>query len=85
MPALRPSRFLVVALLLFGPWLISGCRPAASRWPDDVLVIGQVAEPRSLDPQVATSLNDFRILTNIYEGLVRFRDGSLEPEPALAA
>jgi peptide/nickel transport system substrate-binding protein len=31
-----------------------------------------------------TSLNDFRILVNIYEGLVRFRDGTLEPEPALA-
>jgi peptide/nickel transport system substrate-binding protein len=83
MPTLLPFRHLLVALLLLGPW-IGGCRPAASGWPNDVLVIGQVAEPKSLDPHVATSLNDFRILTNIYDGLVRFRDGSLEPEPALA-
>jgi len=50
-----------------------------------VIAIGQTAEPKSLDPQVATSLNDFRILVNIYEGLVRFRDGTLDPEPALAS
>jgi peptide/nickel transport system substrate-binding protein len=58
--------------------------PPGDPRPDDVIVIGQGAEPKSLDPQVATSLNDFRILVNIYEGLVRFRDGTLEPEPALA-
>lgn len=52
--------------------------------PDETLVIGQVAEPRTLDPHVATSTNDFRILANIYEGLVRFADDSLEIEPALA-
>jgi peptide/nickel transport system substrate-binding protein len=52
--------------------------------PDDVLVVGQVAEPRSLDPHAVTALNDFRILVNLYEGLVRFAPGSLEVEPALA-
>jgi len=49
-----------------------------------VLVVGQVAEPKSLDPHAVTSLNDFRILVNLYEGLVRFKDGSLEVEPDLA-
>ncbi len=49
-----------------------------------MLVIGQVAEPRSLDPHVATTTNDFRILSQVYEGLVRFRRGSLEVEGALA-
>ena len=52
--------------------------------PRDVLVVGQLAEPRALDPHVVTSLNDFRILGNLCEGLVRFADGSLEIEPALA-
>jgi ABC-type transport system substrate-binding protein len=52
--------------------------------PDDTLVIGQVAEPRSLDPHVTTALNDFRILVNLYEGLVRYRPGTLEPMPGLA-
>ncbi|MEK2483693.1 ABC transporter substrate-binding protein [Providencia stuartii] len=56
-------------------------------WGDEnshVLLLGQVAEPQSLDPQVATAANDSRILVNIYEGLVRNSDGSLKLEPALA-
>src|SRR5690606_26549870 len=43
-----------------------------------------IAEPQSLDPHVVTAANDFRILVNVYEGLVRFADGTLEIEPALA-
>lgn len=60
--------------------LVAGCGSA----PDDLLVVGQVAEPKSLDPQAVTALNDFRILVNLYDGLVRFKDGALEVEPALA-
>lgn len=52
--------------------------------PRDVLIVGQIAEPRSLDPHVTTALNDFRILVNLYDGLVRFRDGTLEVEPSLS-
>lgn len=50
----------------------------------NVLLLGQVAEPQSLDPQVATAANDSRILVNLYEGLVRNADGTLTLEPALA-
>ena len=70
-------------LLLCLVLVTTGCDVPGAR-PDDVLAIGQTAEPKSLDPHVATSLNDFRILVNLYEGLVRFRPGSLQPEPALA-
>lgn len=52
--------------------------------PSDVLVVGQIAEPKSLDPQAVTAINDFRILMNLYDGLVRYKDGSLEVEPSLA-
>lgn len=52
--------------------------------PTDALVVGQAAEPRSLDPHVVTTTNDFRILAQMYEGLVRFRPGSLEIGPGLA-
>lgn len=58
--------------------------PTLAQTPPDVLVVGQIAEPQSLDPQVSTAANDFRITTNIFEGLVRFKDGTLEVEPALA-
>ena len=52
--------------------------------PNNVLVVGQIAEPKSLDPATVTAVNDFRILMNIYDGLVRYKDGALEVEPALA-
>lgn len=58
--------------------------PAAAQTPPDVLVVGQIAEPQSLDPHTVTATNDFRILVNVYDGLVRFKDGTLEVEPALA-
>ncbi len=62
----------------------TACAPDSAEVPQDVLVIGQVAEPQSLDPSTVTAVNDFRILVNLYEGLVRYRPGSLEVEPALA-
>ncbi|MFE1601518.1 ABC transporter substrate-binding protein [Methylobacterium sp. ID0610] len=57
---------------------------AVAQVSDDVLVVGQTAEPASLDPGVTTATNDARILVNLYDGLVRYRPGSLEVEPALA-
>lgn len=58
--------------------------PAVAQTPPNVLVVGQIAEPQTLDPQVATAVNDFRIAVNLYDGLVRYGDGTLEVEPALA-
>ena len=59
--------------------------PAAqAQTPPNVVVVGQIAEPQSLDPHAVTATNDFRILVNVYDGLVRFADGTLEVEPALA-
>jgi peptide/nickel transport system substrate-binding protein len=49
-----------------------------------VLVVGQIAEPQALDPHAVTAVNDFRILMNLYDGLVRYAPGTLEVEPALA-
>ncbi|WP_273793079.1 ABC transporter substrate-binding protein [Brucella anthropi] len=57
---------------------------ALAQTPPNVLIVGQIAEPQSLDPHTVTATNDFRILVNIYDGLVRYKDGTLEVEPALA-
>jgi hypothetical protein len=35
-------------------------------------------------PATVTAVNDFRILFNVYDGLVRYASGTLEVEPALA-
>ena len=52
--------------------------------PPNVLVVGQIAEPKSIDPHAVTAINDFRILMNVYDGLVRYKSGTLEVEPSLA-
>ncbi|RXF74446.1 ABC transporter substrate-binding protein [Hansschlegelia zhihuaiae] len=58
--------------------------PGRAAIPGDTLVVGQLAEPKGLDPATVTGANDFRILTQIFEGLTRYRPGTLEVEPALA-
>ncbi len=68
------------AALLFGG--LGG--PASAQTPPGVLIVGQIAEPKSLDPAAVTAVNDFRILVNVYEGLTRYKSGTLEVEPALA-
>ncbi|MCF1504702.1 ABC transporter substrate-binding protein [Afifella sp. H1R] len=65
--------------------LAAGFVPSAeAQTPPNVLIVGQIAEPKSLDPHAVTASNDFRILVNLYDGLVRTKDCTLEPEPALA-
>ncbi len=61
-----------------------GMAAVAAATPPNVLVVGQVAEPKSLDPAADTAVNDFRILVNLYDGLVRYKSGTLEVEPDLA-
>ncbi|MBN8293334.1 ABC transporter substrate-binding protein [Rhodobacter sp. NTK016B] len=63
---------------------VSALSPAAAQTPPGVLIVGQVAEPQALDPAAVTAVNDFRILMNVYDGLVRYASGTLEVEPALA-
>ncbi|RRD26494.1 ABC transporter substrate-binding protein [Brucellaceae bacterium VT-16-1752] len=68
-----------MALAIAGPAM-----PSLAQTPPNVLIVGQIAEPQSLDPHTVTATNDFRILVNISDGLVRYKDGTLEVEPALA-
>jgi peptide/nickel transport system substrate-binding protein len=35
--------------------------PAQAQTPEGVLIVGQIAEPKSLDPAAVTAVNDFRI------------------------
>lgn len=67
---------------------LTGCSPQSSSLngddSSDRIVVGQVAEPKSLDPGAVTAVNDFRIVVNLYDGLVQYADDSLDVEPALA-
>ncbi len=70
---------------VFGAAVATGlAAPAVSQTPPGVLIVGQIAEPKSLDPAAVTAVNDFRILVNLYEGLLRYAPGTLEVAPALA-
>jgi len=72
----------VIAAAIFT--LCTAVTSVSAQTPPNVLIVGQIAEPQSLDPHTVTATNDFRILVNIYDGLVRYKDGTLEVEPALA-
>ncbi len=76
----RRGLIAATAALAFG----AAALPAAAQTPAGVLVVGQVAEPKSLDPAAVTAVNDFRILVNLYEGLTRYKPGTLEVAPGLA-
>ncbi|WP_259779473.1 ABC transporter substrate-binding protein [Aestuariispira ectoiniformans] len=80
----RLSKFVAAAALGASVALSVASGAALAQTPPNVLVVGQIAEPKSLDPQTVTALNDSRILMNIYDGLVRYKDGTLQPVPALA-
>ncbi len=75
---------LLVAVASLAVLILAPSVPATARTPPGVLIVGQIAEPQSLDPQQATAANDFRITTNVAEGLVRYATGTLDLEPALA-
>jgi peptide/nickel transport system substrate-binding protein len=77
-------RAALASLLMAAALVLPGMPSATAQVPNEVLVVGQIAEPASLDPAVSTATNDFRILINLYEGLVRYKPGTLEVEPALA-
>ncbi|MDY6857732.1 MAG: ABC transporter substrate-binding protein [Pseudomonadota bacterium] len=73
-------------IAVLGAAALSGLAPALqAQTPPGVLIVGQIAEPKALDPAAVTAVNDFRILMNVYDGLVRYKSGTLEVEPALAA
>lgn len=74
----------IAALFLMAGAATGMTANAVAQTPPNVLVVGQIAEPQSLDPQHVSAVNDFRILMNVYDGLVRYKDGTLEVEPALA-
>lgn len=70
-PALTLSRT-ILSLVLVVPVLV-GCKretmvERANR--EGVLLVGNSAEPRALDPQIVTGVPESKILTSLFEGLV---------------
>lgn len=51
---------------------------------NDTLIVGLEAEPTSFDPHQLSDYNSSRAAMELYDQLVRFKDGSTELEPSLA-
>lgn len=49
------------------------------------LVVTQKYAVKSLDPTLASDTGSLRVTSNIYEGLVRFKPGTVQVEPCLAS
>jgi len=81
-------------LLLMGAvvWYFSGLgghyvpvfAPAHEEPDASTLVILRDADSSTLDPAYAVDLESARVLVNIFEGLVRYKEGSTDIEPCLA-
>jgi peptide/nickel transport system substrate-binding protein len=50
----------------------------------DVFVFGGSADPKTLDPAFANDGETFRVVRQLYEGLVGLKEGTTDLEPALA-
>lgn len=51
----------------------------------DRLIVTQQFEVKNLNPAVASDTGSLRVTANIYEGLVRFKPGTVQVEPCLAS
>ena len=53
-------------------------------WPDGALVYAREQDTATLDPALAQEEESYKVISNIFEGLVRFKPGTNELEPCLA-
>ncbi|MGB9847359.1 MAG: ABC transporter substrate-binding protein, partial [Desulfotomaculales bacterium] len=80
-------KFLFLLFFLFSLWAFFKLHPAQflnGREKEEQVVYLCAQEAQTLDPSRACDYASARVTANLYEGLVKFRPGSLEIEPALA-
>lgn len=90
---LRPRFFMYTAAVIASALVITGCsqgapeRDAANARQaaeEQILLVGNGAEPESLDPHIVTGIPEHHVLTALYEGLVRLDPATLEAAPGVA-
>ncbi len=73
----------LAATLVLGWTLLNVGTPQAAP-ATKTLVVGLVAEPTSMDPGQLTDINSMRVLSSVYDTLVRFKEESFTHQPGLA-
>ena len=58
--------------------------PAEKATEEKILLIGNAADPATLDPTLATGVTESKILNGLFEGLVTADTSTLEVKPAVA-
>ncbi|TEB06483.1 Periplasmic dipeptide transport protein precursor [Pelotomaculum schinkii] len=53
-------------------------------WPSGTIVYAREQDSTTLDPALAQEEESYKVISNIFEGLVRFKPGTNEIEPCLA-
>lgn len=77
-------RYGTAAVITVLIWAVLGAGSPQAGPAGKTLVVGLVAEPTSMDPGQLTDINSMRVLSSVYDTLVRFREGSFTVEPGLA-
>jgi len=78
-----------LAIMLTGVLVLSatltGCGGTATKTATPkTLVFSQGADPRGLDPAYVDDGESAKVMCNVYEGLIKYKDSSTEIEPSLA-
>ncbi|HWR43545.1 ABC transporter substrate-binding protein [Sporomusa sp.] len=79
---------LLMAVVFVASIVLAGCgsgdKKPASTGAANVLVFAQGSDPRGLDPAYVDDGESAKIMTQIFEGLVRYKPGNTELQPLLA-
>ncbi|MBT6768086.1 MAG: hypothetical protein HOA81_03720, partial [Opitutales bacterium] len=78
------TRASISVLGFMGLALLAGCSGGGGSERSDVFVFARGSDAQKLDPADVDDGESVNTLTQICEGLVRFKSGTLEIEPCLA-
>ena len=77
-------RSMAFPLVLTVVWALLRAAVPAEAVTAKTLVVGLVAEPTSMDPGQLSDINSMRVLSSVYDTLVRFKEETFTLEPGLA-
>lgn len=82
----KKSLAVFMILVFTASMVLAGCggSKSTSSGANSVLVFAQGSDPRGLDPAYVDDGESAKIMMQIFEGLVRYKPGSTEIQPALA-
>ena len=66
------------------PWPAPRCIAIGTARADTTLVVSIAADPTGLDPEAVLNNTSGFVMATIYDGLIRYKPGTVEVEPGLA-